>query len=283
MGRRQALAGLVVLALGCTPPKARAGAKLRVVSISPSTTEAVFAVGAGAALVGRSTYCDYPEEVRRLPAVGGFADPSLEKILALQPTVVLSARGPAGPGLAEALAGRGIEVFFPEVESIPQIEAMLTELGERLDHAAGAAAAVASIEASRRQVAAATAGRKLVRTVFLFDVSPIIAAGPGSFPDGLLREAGGENLIVAGGQYPSLDLERLLALDPEIILDGATDDTVPGAPSRVAALRDARGWRDLRALREGRVRVLSGATVLRPGPRIGEGLSAVARALHGAP
>ena len=246
----------MILAAGALAACSKRGASGgdRVVSISPSTTEAAFAIGAGAIVFGRSKYCDYPPEAARLPVVGGFADPNLEAILALAPTLVIGARGPAGPAIEQALNAHGIATFFPETESLAQIEGMLTELGKRLHHEADAAAAVAAIEADRRRVSAVIAGRAKVRAVFLFDVSPIYAAGPGGFPDELLREAGALNLVDKGGAYPTLDLERLLALDPEVILDGASDGSGGAATSRVAALRGAPGWKDLKAVREGRVR-----------------------------
>jgi len=276
-GRRDALIALIAIGAAACSRGARPGAAARVVSISPSTTEAVFAVGAGDLLVGRSRYCDYPPEAARLPAVGGFADPSLEAIVALRPTLVVGAHGPAGPALAEALSAHGIAVFFPETESIAQIEGMVVELGQRLGHEAEARARVAAIEEARGQVGASVAGQPRVRAAFLFDVAPVVAAGPGSFADELVREAGGENVVKAGGAYPTLDLERLLALDPDVLLDGASDEH---GPSRVASMREAPGWKDMRAMREGRVRPLAASSVLRPGPRIGEGLAAVARALH---
>ncbi len=277
VSRRSILAGLASIVLGCAPKGTR-GEGIRVVSISPSMTEAVFAIGAGSLLVGRSRFCDYPPEVVRLPAVGGFSDPSLEAIVALRPTLVVSARGPAGAALAEALGAHGIPIYAPETESIAQIEGAIEELGRRLHHEDGASHAVHAIEASRRRVAAAVGGRPRVRAVFLFDVAPIFAAGPGSFADELVREAGGENVVTGGGAYPTLDIERLLALDPDVILDGSADEH---GPSRVAQKADDPGWRKLRALREGRVRPLSASVVLRPGPRVGQGLVAVARALHG--
>ena len=282
IGRRAGLVGLLALAACSHAPPPALGVA-RVISLSPSTTEALFAIGAGDVLVGRSSYCDFPPEALKLPIVGGFADPSVEKIVALGPTLVVGARGPAGPALAQTLAARGIATFFPETESIPQIEAMLLALGKRLGHEAGATAAVETIEVARGKVGAEIAGKARVRTIFLFDVGPIVVAGPGSFPDGLIREAGGDNIIKAGGAYPTLGIEQLLSLDPDVILDGAADEHAPATASRVAALRDAPGWRKLTAQRERRVRVVSGAAVLRPGPRIGEGLVAVARALHGEP
>jgi iron complex transport system substrate-binding protein len=279
--RRAALIALAASLLACSKPGGAPGAS-RVVSISPSTTEAVFAIGAGSLLVGRSNYCDYPPEVRRLPVIGGFADPSLEAIVALAPTLVIGAHGPAGPALEQALQTRSIATFFPETESIAQIEQMLVDLGKRLGHEAGAAEAVARIEAARQQVEQAVAGRPRVRAVMLFDVAPIFAAGPGSFPDELIGKAGGENLIKRGGAYPTVDIEHLLVIDPDVVLDGVVEGHGAVNVSKIDALRDAPGWRNLRALKEGRVRPLSVGTVLRPGPRIGDGLIAIARALHGA-
>jgi iron complex transport system substrate-binding protein len=283
LSRRRSLAALTCAIGFVTSCSKLRGAPTapRVVSISPSATETMFAIGAGALLVGRSKYCDYPPEAASLPVVGGYADPSLEAIVARAPTLVVGARGPAGPALEQALAARSIETFFPETESIAQIEQMISALGKRLGREAGAVEAVARIEAARRRVAAAVAGKPRVRVVLLFDVSPIFAAGPGGFPDDALREAGGENLITQGGAYPTIDIERLLALDPDVVLDGAAEAHGGAAVSKVATLRDTPGWRELRAIREGHVLAISVPTVLRPGPRIGEGLITLARALHG--
>ncbi|WP_437675195.1 ABC transporter substrate-binding protein [Sorangium sp. So ce131] len=282
LGRRGALAALAALALsacGRRAPAAAGGA--RVVSLSPSTTEAVCAVGAAAALVGRSRHCDHPPEVLRLPSVGGYADPSVEAIVALSPTLVTGARGPAGPALEETLRAHGIETFFPETESLAQIEEMLAELGRRLGAAPGAEQAIARIRARRRAVERAVQGKPRVRVALLFDTAPIFVAGPGSFADELLRLAGGENAIARGGAYPSISVEHLLALDPDVLLDGTAAEGAAQGASRLAALREAPGWRSLRAVQEGRLRPLRTDVVLRPGPRIGEGLVAVARALHG--
>jgi iron complex transport system substrate-binding protein len=278
LGRRAFAIGIAAAAMGCTTrrsPDASPGP--RVVSLSPSTTEALFAIGAGELVVGRSRYCDAPPEAARLPAVGGFADPSIESIVALRPTLVVGARGPAGPVLAKTLEARGIATAFPETESFAQIEAMIRELGDRLGHQEGARAVVAAMEARRAAVATAVASRPRVRALFLFDAGPIVAAGPSSFPDELLRLAGGANVVTEGGAYPTLGLERVVALDPDVILDATAMARADGSTS---ALPKQPGFRDLRAAREGRVRPIDGASALRPGPRIGDGLAVVARALH---
>ncbi len=280
VSRRAALIAIAAGLAACAEPRGAgpdAAAPDRVVSLSPSTTEAIFAIGAGGLLVGRSRYCDHPPEAALLPAVGGFADPSVEAIVALRPTIVVGARGPAGPALDKTLRARGIATTFPETESMAQIEAMIEDLGRRLGHAGDAARVVDGLRARRAAIAAAVASRPPVRALFLFDAGPIVAAGPGSFPDELVRLAGGVNVVDAGGAYPTLGLERVLALDPDVILDATAAAHGGGGVSALAA---APGFRELRAVRAGRVRTLDGATALRPGPRIGDGLAVVARALH---
>lgn len=277
--RRAFLTGLAAALAGCGGKPPVSPRRPRVVSLSPSTTESVFAIGAGALLVGRSRFCDHPKEIETLPAVGGYADPNVEAILALVPSLVVGARGPAGPGLAEALEARGIETYFPETESFAQIGEMLLGLGKRLGHVPEATVMVNRVELLRKLVVNAVKDLPAPRTVMLFDTGPIVVAGPGGFPDEMMRLARADNLITEGGPYPTIGLERLIALDPEVILDGATAGA-PG-PSSLAAKRDAPGWKSLRAFATNRVHALS-STVLRPGPRIGDGLKELARAVHGA-
>lgn len=281
--RRSVLLGLgsgLALALpGCGSRTAGDPAgRARVVSLSPSTTETVFAIGGGPLLVGRSRFCDHPPEAAALPALGGYSDPNIEAIVALRPSLVTGARGPAGPRLEEQLQSHGIDTYFPETESFDQIEAMVRGLGQRLGLAAQAGAAAGRLEAARSEVAEAAKGLAAPRTVMLFDTGPIVAAGPGGFPDEMMRLARAENAVTGGGAYPTLGLERLLALDPEVILDGAS--TGVGEAAGVLARREAPGWKELRAFATGRVHTLS-SIVLRPGPRIGDGLRELARAVHG--
>jgi iron complex transport system substrate-binding protein len=130
-------------------------------------------------------------------------------------------------------------------------------------------------------IARALQGRPTVRAVLLFDVAPLYVAGPGGFPDELLARAGGVNVIDKGGPYPTIGLEHLLALDPDVILDGSMDAGSADPAAGIRGMRSAPGFRELRAVREGRVRALSGSEALRPGPRVAEGVVAIARALHG--
>lgn len=248
----------------------------RVVSLSPSTTEAMFAIGAGKELVARSRYCDFPPEVRALPQVGGYVDPSLEAILGVGPTLVVGARGPAGTALTDKLGARGVSTFFPPTESVTEITAMISGLGERTGHAEGAKAAAARIARRIEDVERAVASAKPVRVLLVFGLSPLSVAGPAGFPDEMIRRAGGRNVVTEGGAYPLLGLERVVVLDPDLIVNAAMGE----AKADEAIAKDRPGWASVRAVREGRVVRIRDEVILRPGPRIGEALAELARTLH---
>jgi len=276
--RRRSLIALMAAALPACSRASTASKTLRVVSISPNTTETMFAIGAGNLLVGRSRYCDIPLESQKLPTVGGYSDPNIEAIVALSPSLVIGARGPAGPMLMDTLKSHGIDTFFPETESIATIKTMIMDLGKRVDHVGGAERVVLDIEAKQNALKTKLSGKPRVRVLFAFDIAPLIVAGPGSFTDEILREAGADNVVTKGGAYPTIGLEHLLSLDPDMLLDGATD--MQETKSMKERVTDAPGWKELRAVKQGRIRQV-GSDALRPGPRIGEGLWTVARTIYG--
>lgn len=295
MKRRDALAVLATLLVlaACRrqepspqpEPRARAtsddapstgGTPARIVSLSPSTTEGLFAIGAGGRLVGRSRYCNWPPEVAALPQVGGFVDPNLEAILSLRPDLVVGARGPAGAKMSEDLEARGIATLFPETESLAAIDAMILALGRATGDADAAARTVAAIDARVSSIERAVATSPRVRVLLVFGLEPVSVAGPGSFADEVLRRAGGDNVVTGGGAYPTLGVERVHALDPDVIVNAR----MTGAEGGRTIGAGTPGWAKLRAVRDGRVVPLADETVLRPGPRIAEGLAAMARAIH---
>ena len=182
--------GLVVAACGWTKAGRDAGVKaVRVVSISPSTTETLFAIGAGPLTVGRSRYCDRPAEALALPEVGGFVDPNLEAILALRPSLVVGARGPGGSGVTDQLAAQGIELYFPEADSLAGIDTMIAGMGARVGREAQAAAVVQKLDADVATIAREVAAEPKPRVVLVFGLDPVVLAGPGGFADELVARA----------------------------------------------------------------------------------------------
>lgn len=269
--RKWLLGFALLVACHRTPPATKTA---RVVSLSPSTTEAVYAVGGE--LVGRSRYCDYPPSVKTLPEIGGYVDPSFEAILALHPSLVVGARGPAGSAIADRLAANGIATYFPETESFAAIDAMILGVGERTGHADGGTKQVAALHERIARIETAVASLPRTRVLMVFGLAPLSVAGPGSFADEMLRRAGGANVVTEGGAYPTMGVERVLALDPDVIINAAMMEE--GAAERLR--KDAPGWSRVRAVTTDHVVALKDEVVLRPGPRIGEGLAQLAQALH---
>ena len=275
---RRALLALVIALAAChrSAPRPRDGGVARVVSLSPSTTETVAALGALPLLVGRSRYCDYPPEVAKLPEVGGYVDPNVEAIVGLRPDLVVGARGPAGRRIDDVLRERGIDTYFPATESVGDVLDMIRGVGAHLDRREQAGALVARIQARLADIEDRTRGLPPPRVLLLFGVQPIIAAGPKSFGDEIVRRAGAVNVVVHGDTYPALDLEAVAALDPDVIVDAAVAEEHGG--QRIG--RDASGWRELRAVKQDHVVALADEVILRPGPRIADGVELLARAIH---
>lgn len=274
-GRHTFLLFVAIFALaGCR--RSKAPDELRIVSLSPSTTEAAFVVGAGGKVVGRSRYCNYPPEVLKLPQVGGYVDPSFEAILGLRPSLVVGARGPAGSAIADKLEAQGIKTYFPPTETFAQIDEMILGVGGRTGHADEAAREVAKLHARIAEVTRGVATKSRRRVVLVFGLAPISVAGPGSFADEMLQRVNAENAVKEGGAYPTIGVERVLALDPDVIVNAAMMEE--RAKERLNA--SAPGWSAVRAVKEGHVRTIEDEAVLRPGPRIGDGLELLAKAIH---
>lgn len=270
------LLSTLLVVLSCTKTKSTEGPSKRIVSLSPSTTEAVFVVGAGDRLVGRSRYCDWPKEVEKLTQVGGYVDPSFEAILALKPDLVVGARGPAGTTITDRLEARGIAWYFPPTESFAQIDEMLLGIGARTQRSDAANAYVQKMHADIARVEASVASLSPVRVLLVFGLEPISVAGPASFPDEMLKKVGAVNVVAEGSAYPTMGIERVLVLDPDVIVDAAMGEA--NTAERMG--KDAPGWGRVRAIKEGHLVSIPDESVLRPGPRIAEGLAALARAVH---
>ncbi len=273
MQRREFVTACVLFAGACKRNVASNG--VRVVSLSPSTTESLFAVGAGSFVVGRSRYCNYPESVLRLPQVGGYVDPNLEAILSLAPTLVTGARGPLGRNFVDKLESMRIETYFPETESLAHIEEMLRGIGDRTGHRSDADVVVKKLNDRLRANVEAIHATTAPRVLLLYGATPIVAAGVGSFADEMLRLAKAKNAVTAGAGYPTMGFEHVVMLDPDVIVNAFAEGM-----DNAGKLADRAGWNTIRAVREGRVFDLRDESVLRPGPRLPEAVRALASLIH---
>ncbi len=250
------------------------GRPRRIVSLVPSVTEVLFAVGAGDRLVGVTRFCTYPPEARNLPQVGGYADPSLEAIVALSPDLVFGAADSTPPALIRRLEALGIPVYVVYPRSLADTVATIRQVGRVAGVPGGGQAVADHLEATVETVRRAVQGLPRPEVLLCIMVRPLVVAGPGTLGHDLVEAAGGRNVVPPGpSRYPTWGAESLLAADPEVIIVSPH----PGEPFPV---RFFGRWPELRAVASGRVVPIESDWLHRPGPRLAQGLRALAEALH---
>ncbi len=253
----------------------------RVVSLAPSNTEILFAIGAGSQVVGRDLFSDYPSEALAVQEIGGsMGEYNLEAIVALQPDLVL-AGGINPPELVAALEELGLTVYFlPNPLTLEEMYLNLETVGALTGHEAEAAALIESLRARvavvDEKIAAVAERPTVYYELDATDPSRPYTAGAGTFVDLLITRAGGVN--VAGEietPWVQIDIETLLVYDPDLILLG---DAAWGESAETVAARP--GWNALSAVQAGAIYPFDDNLVSRPGPRLVDGLEALARLLH---
>ncbi len=257
-----------------SPQELRTPAAKRIVSLAPSVTETLFAVGAGEEVVGVSELSDFPPEARRVDRVGSYLKPNVEAVVAHRPDVVIAVPSPGNREAVESLAELGLQVVV--VEEGPTLDDIFASI-ERIANEAGRPAMGRElivrlrnqVEAVRRRVAPL----RRVRVLMIVGENPLIAVGDQNLLDELLRFAGAQNVAAGLGRWPRLSVELLVKSSPEVIVDSSMGDEAGGAGSFYDDL-------GLAAAGNGRVYTIRIDEVLRPGPRVGEGLERLARLIH---
>ena len=256
------------------------GPAQRVVSLAPSNTEILFAIGAGAQVVGRDETSDYPAGALTLPTVGGYSGFNLEAIVALHPDLVL-AGGINTPELVSSLEKLGLTVFY--LSNPATLEGMYTNLvtvSRLTGHQADAAALVDLLKVRVAAVDAKIKPLSYAPTVYYeldaTDPTKPYTAGPGSFVDLLISRAGGINIGNSlQGQWAQISLEQLVVANPNIIILG--DSAYGETPEKVATRP---GWGTLVAIQTGQIFSFNDNLASRPGPRLVDGLETLAKLLH---
>lgn len=249
----------------------------RIVSMMPSVTEWVVAIGAVDRLVARTDYDDHPA-VAGLPSVGGGLTPSVEWLAARRPDLVVAWPDAPSRTLVARLEALGIPVYTAPSETIGQGLATARDLGTLTGLDSAAAVAVAEVEAGLDSTATAVAAHDRPAVLFLIGLDPLMAAGPGTFVDQLLDRAGGRNVLAdLDILWPQLSLEEVVRRAPDIVVVAAAGQADP-----LGALAGRPGWRNVPAVANGRVHAVDPDLVNRPGPRMDEAAATLARRIHGA-
>lgn len=248
----------------------------RIVSLVPSATEILFALGADDRLAGVTDYCDFPPAARGKPSVGGMVNPSLEAIITLRPDLVIATNEGNREETFEQLRRLGIPTYLVSAHRVADVTTLIVRLAELTGTSETARAMVARLGARIDAVRKAVARRPRLRVLYVVWPEPLIVPGREALVTELIQLAGGES--VTGGDtdaYPRFSLEAAVARNPEVIIL-ATHGAGTGAIDREKWER----LRHLSASRAGRIHAADGNLLHRYGPRVVDGLEELARALH---
>lgn len=251
----------------------------RIVSFGPSITEILFALGLDDKIVGVSDFCDYPEAARSKAKIGNAFSPSLEKIVELEPDLVLTVKHEQ---LNTQLESLGIKFMVIDPQDMDEILADIELLGKITGTEQRAKELVEDMQAAISQVRSQVEGAQPVSVFFIVDGTDPNnpwTAGAGSFIDALITMAGGDN--VAGGAvgaWVQFSIEQIVSSNPEIIIVQTITGGVPTIATEVLEQHPA--WRETDAVKQGNILLINGDLVSRPGPRIVQGLEELAKIIH---
>ncbi len=251
----------------------------RYISLAPSTTEILFALGLDKEVVGVSTYCNYPEQVKNKARVGDFSNPNIEKIISLKPDYVFCTGLEQAP-VVEQLRQLNFKVYVADPVNMEELFKSIKEIGQITNETAGA---LALIEKMRFEVAAVASKVKLIpqkdRVKIFIEIwhEPLMTAGSGSFVDELITLAGGINIAHdVARPYCNYSAENVISLNPQCIIMAYMDKETP-----LRLIKQRFGWDKIDAVKNGRVfNDINPDVLLRPGPRITRGLAEVYKKLY---
>jgi iron complex transport system substrate-binding protein len=248
----------------------------RIVSLVPSVTEVLYAIGAQDALVGVTDFCDYPPEAKRKPRVGDMLSPNLETLVILKPDLVVATRSGNREETFDQLKRLGIPVYLVDPTTVGDVLRLVSDLGELTGHRAGAAAVEKDLERRIAAVRDRVAGRPLPRVLYVLWPEPLIVPGKGSLVSELIALAGGASVTADQGQgYPRMSLEAAVGRTPEVIILARHGSRVgPAAREQWQRLES------MPAIKSGRLYMADGDLMHRYGPRVVVGLESLARIIH---
>jgi iron complex transport system substrate-binding protein len=253
-----------------------AKAPTRIVSLAPSLTEILFAIGAGSQVAGVTEFCDYPAEAQAKPKVG-YSRPNLESIVSLQPDLIVAPQDFLQTDVIAKLEQLKIPVFVLQARTVEDIAAQITTLGRMLERPAVANDLAGQIRRRVGELRDRAKAWPKRRVLYVLNSEPLTTVGPDSYIHQLLAVAGGENVASrASVPYPRLSIEEVLRQDPDVLLFPVGKFEAISEDEQQTWHR----WATMAAVKHNRLVGVPSDLINRPGPRIIEGLDALARAIH---
>ena len=273
------------LAGGCwesvPPEEAAESERLRILSLTPSVTEILFALGLGDNIVGRSNYCNFPPQAKKIPAVGDTINLNLERIVSLKPTVAFVVTKRAD--VVRTLEGLGIRTVALESDTMVELMLTIETIGLETGRTGPAGNLKEDILGRLDKVRRRVRGLGRPKVLFAFPMAVgstnMMVAGRGTFVDELLDVAGAENAFPDTADWPTITPQRVIQLAPEIVIVNAVGNDA--APDRTDAIRRAwENWTSIPAVAKGRVYILQDAFLTIPGPSVGLAADRLSRIIH---
>lgn len=249
----------------------------RIVSLAPSLTETIYALGLQDRLVGDTDFCDFPADARKKAKVGGAINPSLEQIVALRPDLVLVTKSLNRIETVQALDGLGIPSYATDPHTVHEIISSTERLSEVLGVPEAGAALGADLERQLADLQQRLTGQIPRRVLFIVWQDPLISVGKDTFIADALRRAGAISIVDSSQDWPQMSLEEVVRLQPDFLVFAASHSD--SGQNDFDVLAERPGWRGLDAVRNRRFAVISEA-VNRPAPRIVSAIEDLARQLH---
>ena len=252
----------------------------RIVSLAPSNTEILFALGLGDRVVGVTKYCDLPPEAQDKEKVGGFSTPDIEKVVSLSPDLIVAGRR-HGKEVIPELERHNLAVVALEPKTVAEILETITLVGRISGHVEEARELVEDMQARIERVTNLTGGlspQDRLRVFHLVWHDPLRTVGGDKLLNELIELAGGKNMFDDLTEYPTVDLESVLERDPQVIVANAGHGSAGDSPFHWAS-NEAR-LKGTAALKQGRVYEIDADFVNRAGPRIVQGLEKMLQLIH---
>lgn len=249
----------------------------RIISLAPSITEILFALGLNEEIAAITNFCDYPEAVLGKPRIGGFVNPDTEKIVSLKPDLIIGIRDGNRMDTVHRLNDFGFPVYLIDPKGFDGVLGTIKNIGDVVGREKESRRLIKELVDKRENMITLTRSLSKPKVFFQVGDVPLITVGKGTLADDLIRLAGGrsisENELVS---YPSYGIETILARAPEIIIMTSMESK----KDHMNLVKKWQNWKSIPAVKMNAIYVIDSNLVDRPTPRIAEGLEALARIIH---
>ena len=249
----------------------------RIISLAPSITEILFALGLDEEVAAITNFCDYPEAVLNKPRIGGFVNPDIEKIVSLRPDLTIGIRDGNRMDTVHRLNDSGFPVYLIDPKGFDGVMRTIKNIGDVVGREKESKRMIKEMVNKRENITTLTQSLSKPKVFFQLGDAPMVTVGKGTLADDLIRLAGGRSISEnESASYPVYNIETILLKAPEIIIMTSMDSKRT-SPHLV---KKWESWKSIPAVRMNMIYVIDSNLVDRPTPRIVEGLEALVRIIH---